>query len=114
VYATIDCPGPRLAVCHLSGSLDGECVEHLRATMAACVAFPELHLDLSGVVFIDSGGVGVVVGGVRRIREQGGSVVAWGPRSNIRRLLAAVGFDRVVPICDGSPASLGPSVPIAS
>lgn len=114
MHATIDCPGPRVAICRLSGSVDGCCLEQLRATMAACAAFSEVHIDLSGVVFIDSGALGVIVGGTRRIREGGGAVVAWGARSNIGRHLTAVGLQRICPLRSGLVPPVGPPALIAS
>jgi anti-anti-sigma factor len=114
MYATIECPTPGLAVCRLSGSLDLQQLEGLRAVMAACAAFPIVHLDLSGVVFIDSGGLGVLVGGIRRIYERMGAVVAWGARANIQRVLTATGFVGVVPLRDGSAIEFGTSAVIAS
>ncbi len=114
LYASIETPGPRLAVCHLSGALDAERREHLRAVFAACTAFPEVHLDLSGVVFLDSAGLGVIVGGIRRVRERGGTVIVFGPSKRIRRVLQTTGFERVVPISDGSVTEVSRPALIAS
>lgn len=114
MYAAIQALDPRLAVCHLSGSLERECLEHLRAVMEACAAFPDVQFDLSGVVFVDSAALGVLVGGIRRIRDRDGTVVASGVKQNIRRLLYAMGFDRVATIRDGSVVPLAPAATIAS
>jgi anti-sigma B factor antagonist len=55
-------------------------------------------LDLSRTWFIDSSGLGALIGGVRRIREHGGRVVVASCRPGVERLLRVVGFDRVVPM----------------
>jgi anti-sigma B factor antagonist len=106
VRAAIESPETGRAVCRLFGSLEQSCCGHLGATMAACVAFEDVSLDLSDVAFLDSAGVGALVAGIRRVREAGGDVHVYGARRNIRRLLEAVGFDRVVPLRD-EPVAVG-------
>jgi len=48
-------------------------------------------LDLRQVTYIDSGGLSVILSGVRRLRERGWLGVI-GPNSNVRRLLEIVGL----------------------
>ena len=48
-------------------------------------------LDLRDVTYIDSGGLSVLLSGVRRLRDQGW-LGAVGPNSNVRRLLEIVGL----------------------
>jgi anti-sigma B factor antagonist len=63
-------------------------------------------LDLRGVSFIDSSGLGAIVGGVKHLRERGGqlAVVANG-NGPLARMLALTGLDQVIhPLAD--PASL--------
>jgi anti-anti-sigma factor len=46
-----------------------------------------LRLDLSGVTFIDSSGLGVLVDLSRQVSERGGSVQIDDPSSSVARLL---------------------------
>jgi anti-sigma B factor antagonist len=48
-------------------------------------------LDLRDVSYIDSGGLSVLLSGVRRLRDRGW-LGAVGPNSNVRRLLEIVGL----------------------
>jgi anti-anti-sigma factor len=48
-------------------------------------------LDLRDVTYIDSGGLSVLLSGVRRLRDRGW-LGAVGPNSNVRRLLEIVGL----------------------
>ena len=48
-------------------------------------------LDLRDVTYIDSGGLSVLLSGVRRLRDRGWLGVV-GPNSNVRRLLEIVGL----------------------
>ncbi len=101
MYAVIESAVKGGAVCRLSGALELASAPQLRAAMAACTAFDDLFLDLSDVRFMDSAAVGVLVAGIRRVREAGGQVTVGGARRNLRRLLQAIGFDRVAPLWEG-------------
>ena len=48
-------------------------------------------LDLRDVTYIDSGGLSVLLSGVRRLRDRGWLGVV-GPNTNVRRLLEIVGL----------------------
>jgi anti-sigma B factor antagonist len=48
-------------------------------------------LDLQDITYIDSGGLSVLLSGVRRLRERGWLGVV-GPNPNVRRLLEIVGL----------------------
>jgi anti-sigma B factor antagonist len=50
-----------------------------------------VFLDLQKVTYIDSGGLSVLLAGVRRVRERGWLGVI-GPNANVRRLLEIVGL----------------------
>jgi hypothetical protein len=52
------------------------------------------------VVFIDSAGLGALIGGIRRAREWGGDVVLACSRPSLNRLLLMTGIDRIVTITD--------------
>lgn len=53
-------------------------------------------LDLSELVHLDSTGLGVLLGTLRRLREGGGDLVVRGAHGAVRRLLELVGLDRVI------------------
>jgi anti-sigma B factor antagonist len=55
-------------------------------------------LDLTGVGFVDSAGLGALVGGIRRVRELGGDVAVACPKPRLAQLLHTTGFDRVVSV----------------
>lgn len=48
--------------------------------------------------FIDSAGLGALIGGIRRIRELGGRVAISCPRAGMLRLFHTTGFDRIAPV----------------
>lgn len=89
-----------LGICRISGELDASSAPRFREVISGLCAYPSVAIDLSGVPFVDSAGLGALVGGVRRIREAGGRVALFGPRRNVGRLMRIAGFDRVAPLLD--------------
>ncbi len=53
-------------------------------------------LDLDGVEFIDSFGLGVLVGAVRRANSHEGEIVVVCARERVRHVLELAGLDRVL------------------
>jgi anti-sigma B factor antagonist len=55
-------------------------------------------VDLSDATFIDSTTLGVLVGGVKRLRPAGGSLALVCTDQNITKIFEITGLDRVFPI----------------
>jgi len=55
-------------------------------------------VDLGGVAFIDSSGLGVLVSALRRARERDGSVRIVCTRDNVLKIFRITGLDKVFPI----------------
>lgn len=55
-------------------------------------------VDLENVGFIDSSGLGVLVGGLRRAKERDGAVRLVCTRENILKIFTITGLDKVFPI----------------
>jgi anti-sigma B factor antagonist len=83
-------------VCRPVGELDASSVSQFRQALAETAVSPNLVIDLSGVTFVDSAGLGALVGGIRRSRERGGEVAVACTRPVLTRLLRSTGFDRIV------------------
>lgn len=55
----------------------------------------DVVLDCSGLSYIDSMGLGILVGALKRVKEQGRNIVIKKPVSNVRKLLRITGLDKV-------------------
>ena len=81
-----------ITVCRPVGELDAFTVSQFRQSLAELASSPSLLIDLSGVPFVDSAGLGALIGGIRRVRELGGDVAVACPRPTLTRLLRTTGF----------------------
>ncbi len=92
--------GVDYVVCRPIGELDAYTVGQFRESLAELASSPRLLIDLSSVPFMDSAGLGALIGGIRRAREAGGDVAVACSRPTLTRLLHTTGFDRIVPVTE--------------
>ena len=59
-----------------------------------------LVFDFSRTTFMDSSGIGAILGRYKRMRERGGSVTIYGADPQIRRILRIAGVDKLIPQVD--------------
>ena len=57
-------------------------------------------LDLSDLDFVDSFGIGAVVGALKRLRQRGGDLALVCPSSRIRRVFEICDLDRILALHD--------------
>jgi anti-sigma B factor antagonist len=88
------------AVISVAGELDSFTACELRAGITDVLGRPATIIDIRGVPFVDSAGLGALMGGIRRLREAGGNVVLCCTHSGVLRLLLMTGIDRIVAITE--------------
>ena len=81
--------GDRLIV-RIDGELDHFCAQSVRRDLDALI------LDFSSLTFMDSSGIGVVLGRYRLLRDRGGHVAIVGMNPHIARLFHMSGLDRII------------------
>ena len=64
----------RYTLCRPSGELDAYTVGAFRESLSKLAGHSHLLIDLSEVPFMDSAGLGALIGGIRRAREADGAV----------------------------------------
>ena len=87
-------------LCRPVGELDAYTVGQFREVLTGLASAPRLVIDLSSVPFMDSAGLGALIGGIRRTRENNGEVSVACSRPTLTRLLHTTGFDRIVPVSE--------------
>lgn len=75
MQVTVDPGSGQTAVIHLSGQLDALSATHVRNEIANAVAtgHSRLVVDLAEVGFVDSSGLGSLIGGLKAARVAGGT-----------------------------------------
>ncbi len=87
-------------LCRPVGELDAYTVGQFREALTELATAERLVIDLSAVPFMDSAGLGALIGGIRRTRENNGEVTVACGRPTLTRLLHTTGFDRIVPVAE--------------
>lgn len=90
--------GDRLMV-RLTGELDHCCAQAVRRELDALLADPSVRsliLDFSTLQFMDSSGIGVILGRYRTVRDRGGQVAVVHMNQHVARIFHMSGLDRVI------------------
>lgn len=90
--------GDRLIV-RLNGELDHFCAQSVRRELDALLwdeSIRCLILDFSALTFMDSSGIGVILGRYRLMRDRGGTVAVIHMNQHIARIFHMSGMDRVI------------------
>ena len=92
-----------VAVVTVTGEVDVGTCEVLREGLLRVVTDEhdrDLVVNIAGVTFIDSTGVGVLVGAWRRLGARRGSLALAAPSPQVQRLLATTGLTKVLAVYD--------------
>lgn len=79
----------------VAGEVDVSNADELRATLDACLLedVSAIEVDLAEVSYIDSTGIGVLVGAAHRAEDEGISYRVVRPQRNVARVLSLLGVD---------------------
>ena len=93
-------PREGMSILVVSGDADLHSAPELRERLRMAVdgGATNVVLDLSGVTFIDSTSLGVLLGTMRRLRELDGQMRLVVPRPEVRRIFELTLLDRVFPL----------------
>ncbi len=86
----------------LSGDLDLGAVARARSAFHEVISdgWSTVIVDLSGVSFVDSAGLGILVGLQRRCREIGGAAVLVNLQAPVSRIIEVSNLDAVLPVAE--------------
>tara|TARA_B100000929_G_C15281330_1_gene343629 strand:+ start:54 stop:401 length:348 start_codon:yes stop_codon:yes gene_type:complete len=89
-------------ICRPVGEIDSYTVDTFRETLGNLVQVSQLLIDLSDVPFMDSAGLGALIGTIRKSGENNGVVVVSCGRASLLGLLRTTGFDQIVTVTETS------------
>lgn len=87
-----------LTVC-LSGELDHHCAEQIRRQLDELIAdecVKNLVFDMKGLTFMDSSGIGVLIGRYRTISRRSGKVSVKNMNTHMDRIFKLSGLYRII------------------
>lgn len=84
----------------LQGEIDAHTAPRLEAELCACRldGEPTVRLDMTGVTFMDSSGLRVIITASDEARRLGGDVVVVAPTTSVTRLIEISGLDRYLTV----------------
>ncbi|MEE1042736.1 MAG: anti-sigma F factor antagonist [Clostridia bacterium] len=96
-------------IVRLSGELDQHYATTLRSNIDSQVAHRGIHkivFDFSKVGFMDSSGIGVIMGRYRLMQSVGGRVCAFGVSPRLDKLIEMSGIKRIVSVYEDETTAL--------
>ncbi|MBR3108050.1 MAG: anti-sigma factor antagonist [Clostridia bacterium] len=84
---------------HVTGELDHCSAQSVRRELEALIAEPgvkNLVLDMEGMTFMDSSGIGVILGRYRQLRDRGGSVAVKNLNPQVEKVFTLSGMRQVI------------------
>jgi anti-sigma B factor antagonist len=96
------------AVVRVDGEIDLDNASDLSEVAIAAMREigPSIVLDLSGVTFMDSTGLKVLLAVHRRAELAGGRLVLAGPTRSVNRVVSITGFDQMFTVCEDVAAAV--------
>ena len=86
-------------IVRLAGELDHCCAQSVRRELDGLISDHSIRwliLDFSRLQFMDSSGIGVILGRYRQMRDRGGQVGVVNMNPHIARIFRMSGMDRVI------------------
>lgn len=93
-------PAERTAVIAVVGRLNSANVAELRSSVASAVDEGRVRviLDVRGVDFIDSSGLGGMISGLKRARQAGGDLRLVAPTPQVTMILSLTNLDQIISV----------------
>jgi anti-sigma B factor antagonist len=97
-----------VSILAIAGEVDLGSAPPLREALAPILdgEKPRLLLDLTGVHFMDSTGIGVMVNALNRVREKSGTCAFCGVQPRVHRILQIAGLLKALPLYENRESAL--------
>ncbi len=95
--------GDGVMLAEISGELDHHSVRSIRQEIdnnIAALTITELILDFGAVTFMDSSGIGLIMGRYKLISDMGGKLVIANTPTHMKKVMKVAGLDRLATMND--------------
>ncbi len=99
----------RTLIVKLTGELDHHGADQIRELIQRAITERDaknLIFDFSDLSFMDSSGIGMIIGRYKLIHSLGGKVALVCQGANIQRLVTMSGLGRLIPVCESMDEAL--------
>lgn len=99
----------KVLVVSLSGELDHHTAKDVKNLIEEVIknrGVVNLVFDFTNLTFMDSSGIGVVIGRYKLVRSMGGKVTIVSPARNVSKLLSMSGINKIIEIFDDVDSAL--------
>ena len=86
---------------HTAAALRENVERKIKTTNASNIIF-----NFSGLKFMDSSGIGVIMGRYKTVKLLGGKMIIFGAGRQAKRILEMSGIDKIVSFCDDETSAL--------
>lgn len=95
-------------IASISGELDQHYASEVRHDLDAKISggCKDLVFDFSGLEFMDSSGIGVIVGRYKAIKSMGGKVRIANINPQVSRIIKLSGIEKIIPVYDSVNSAL--------
>lgn len=109
-------PWGEATLVELEGEIDLHSAPPLKTALLeiGSVRGSRVALDLSGVSFLDSTGIGALVGTLKKTREGGGQIAFFGAKPRVKRVFEIAGLWKAMPFYESREAALAFLLPSPS
>ena len=93
----------RTLLAAISGELDHHAAETLRFEIDRAVMrenAKNIILDFKSVTFMDSSGIGMIIGRYKNVQKQGGRLFVADINANLQRIFELSGLKKIIPLFD--------------
>jgi stage II sporulation protein AA (anti-sigma F factor antagonist) len=89
----------RILIVNMTGELDHHSAENVRYKIDNNIdnmGYPNLIFNFAGINFMDSSGIGVIIGRYRKVSEYGGKVGIINMKTDLRRIFELGGIFKII------------------
>ncbi|MDR1066298.1 MAG: anti-sigma factor antagonist [Clostridiales bacterium] len=97
----------RSLIARIEGEIDHHTADEFKTSIEkeyGRINAKNIIFDFTGVTFMDSSGIGMLIGRYKKAVEYGGSVYAFGVSKEVFRIFEMSGLHKIIKISDEEPA----------